>query len=182
MNSMKNLIVSGHKLYLRNHVWVRLIQSPHLNTNFLWRIDVGITDRGLDDIGDVTSIENFIGKSDSIDRSDRSSLNNQKLKTGDDVLKINWDAHFISAADELYHTSWESISDTTTLVSPLGGTHGEICLEDETMIDSDTTLFTMRTDNECIQRRKGDFLHFDAYQEFVGTSEHGKFYEFDHSS
>ncbi len=168
-----NRFVHGSKLFLRNHLWVRLIASKHpRETKHLWKVDVGITERGLDEIGDVTLVEKTIAK----------PQNNIKLNYGDEVLTINWDAHYISSADELYHTSWESISDFTVVKSPLGGDLVEIYLGDDTILDSDKPLFSILTNNECLQQRKGDFLHYDAYKEFVVSGKPGKFHDPDFQS
>ena len=60
------------KLFLRSHVWLRLkmvnesvsvLQSssshlfPVMPSPTLFMVDVGLTKRGLDDIGDITSIQ-----------------------------------------------------------------------------------------------------------------------------
>jgi len=155
---------------------------------------VGITDRGLEGIGDITSMEkNVLNKKQTtsyvaddgvllLDAAaaaaagmDESSSSLTVVKMGDKIMDINWDAHLITSADELYHTVWETISETTSVESPLDGMLGEIHDTDGAFLDSDTTLFTLQTDYDWV----GDdgFMHEDEYQEFVDTSERGKFYE-----
>ena len=178
-------------------MWVRLNKFPRPNNHkIIWNAEIGITDRFLDDVGDVMSIERCSemksAKSSSLScDTSKGTMNmndsykkskRQTLKTGDDVLSIHWDAHFISSADELYHTTWETISDTTTIKSPLDGVLTDIVLEDPRTLDSDEVLFTMVADDEGLQRGISDFLHYDLYRDFVESSEQGKFYEADHST
>ena len=43
------------------------------------------------------------------------------LGVGDALLDIEWDGHRISAADELYHTRFETFTGLTTLTAPVAG-------------------------------------------------------------
>eukprot|EP00814_Leptocylindrus_danicus_P011961 CAMPEP_0116031414 /NCGR_PEP_ID=MMETSP0321-20121206/17492_1 /TAXON_ID=163516 /ORGANISM="Leptocylindrus danicus var. danicus, Strain B650" /LENGTH=221 /DNA_ID=CAMNT_0003506519 /DNA_START=244 /DNA_END=906 /DNA_ORIENTATION=- len=77
-----------------------------------WVVDIGITDRGLDDIGDINSI---------IVRRRRNSAD-LVVKRHETVLDVHWDGHIITTADELYHTVWENVEGVTSIQTPIAGT------------------------------------------------------------
>jgi hypothetical protein len=173
-------ILTGQKLFVPSrHLWLRAKQIPtsltsstsrgiapsksqgnHISiiSDTSWRIDVGITNRGLEDIGDVQSYEfhhdilaamNTNSKGEKIDdagendhaheyahqnenthmsRLFKSERDYEKVNTNASrnidattVLRINWDAHLITAADELYHTVWETVSESTDISTPIDG-------------------------------------------------------------
>ena len=165
-------------------------------------IDVGITDRGIDDIGDVTGVKPcFTGmymhshSHSSPNENENININKDipvwKLKQEEDVLEIQWDAHLITSADELYHTVWETVSETSMIRAPFKGVfvfpHFEIEIQKRRrrrrgyVLDSDVPLFTMLVDQDCLDaaRTGGRLMDYDAYMEFVETLERGKFHEDD---
>ena len=70
---------------------------------------VGLTDRALDDIGDVEAVVQLatIGKS---------------VARASGLLRIDWEALHISDGDELYHTRWANVSGDHILSAPIAGT------------------------------------------------------------
>ena len=183
-------------------------------------IDVGITDRGIDDIGDVTGVKPcFTGmhmhthshshssrctETNEDENENENEIENEneninknipvwKLKQEEDVLEIQWDAHLITSADELYHTVWETVSETSMIRAPFKGVfvfpHFEIDIQKGRtgrrrrgyVLDSDVPLFTMLVDQDCLDaaRTGGRLMDYDAYMEFVETLERGKFHEDD---
>jgi hypothetical protein len=127
-----------------NHIWLRAkpftknISSQLAQHRFL---EIGITDRGLDDIGDIRNIT-------SIHRSMKKSNNSQQLiQRGDELLQIHFDGHTRTSADELYHAIWETYSDNVSIQSPISG-RIEIVVGDDT--DTDTDNDTNNNNNNNI--------------------------------
>jgi hypothetical protein len=156
---ISSYLKKGHMLFNPSrHLWLKVLEIPKsqcttsrntADADLQVLMDIGITDRGLEDIGDVTSIE-IIDKNSSEDRN---------ITFGEPIIKLHWDAHLITNADELYHTVWESISETTNIVSPVNGVLTKV--HDVTTkqrkkqlslpIDSETSLFSVLTNAESIQ-------------------------------
>jgi glycine cleavage system H lipoate-binding protein len=190
--AMSPLQLSSQKLFLPSrHMWLRIIEAPlssHLS-KMPWMIDVGLTERGLDDIGDITSIQissQFkMPSHESLKSPNNGNKNNPipvpvPVSYGQDIVKLNWDGHLITKADELYHTIWETISETTSVVAPVDGEVCEIhCKEDDQWVDSDTALLTMSTDGDLIEMRKDEWMHAEEYEEYVYAMEKGKFFDSD---
>jgi len=136
--------------------------NVNVNSNRLL-LEMGITERGLEDIGDISSvrwsaaIEAFLGNTNQNNSSNNSSNNITTSKNaettngtatkqtssiddepinelelehelefeferGDELLRIHFDGHSITSADELYHTVWETFSDHASIRSPVKGT------------------------------------------------------------
>eukprot|EP00531_Pseudo-nitzschia_arenysensis_P016302 CAMPEP_0116157126 /NCGR_PEP_ID=MMETSP0329-20121206/23182_1 /TAXON_ID=697910 /ORGANISM="Pseudo-nitzschia arenysensis, Strain B593" /LENGTH=157 /DNA_ID=CAMNT_0003654221 /DNA_START=30 /DNA_END=503 /DNA_ORIENTATION=- len=118
-----------------NHIWLRA-KEPLQNKATRRILEIGLTERGLEDIGDVTSLQ-----------QPKASF-----KRGDELLRINFDGHSITSADELYHTVWETFSDQLSIVSPVSGkaTETESSLEslEEDGFDEDTVLVGIETTKE----------------------------------
>ena len=93
-------------------------------------------------------------------------------------MEINWDAHLITVADEIYHTVWETISESTMIKSPLSGIIEEINTSD-VHLDSNTNLFTLRTDESSLQTQVAlsDAMNQDEYTQFIQSTERGKFHD-----
>ena len=188
------------KLFLRSHVWLRLkmvnesvsvLQSssshlfPVMPSPTLFMVDVGLTKRGLDDIGDITSIQIPSAFPKTLAEASQEEVTLPPLpvhavKYGQEIVKLNWDAHLITGADELYHTVWETISETTTIVAPVDGELVAIhCKEDAEWVDEDTALFTLRTDGDLIDihKKKNAWMQAEEYEEYVDSLENGKFFD-----
>eukprot|EP00979_Chaetoceros_neogracilis_P002569 scaffold435_cov275-Chaetoceros_neogracile.AAC.21 len=190
--AMSPLQLSSQKLFLPSrHMWLRILEAPlssHLS-RMPWMINVGLTERGLDDIGDITSIQissQFkMPSHESLKSPNNGNKNNPipvpvPVRYGQDIVKLNWDGHLITKADELYHTVWETISETTSVVAPVDGEVCEIhCKEDDQWVDSDTALLTMSTDGDLIEMRKDEWMHAEEYEEYVYAMEKGKFFDSD---
>ena len=173
--------ICGRKLFLPSqHLWLR---ATGLNSGsssmgrtsqrsggtdrgkLCWLVDIGLSLRGLGDIGDVSGVRcirpvpskqegsRSSGKDDGIGR------NGWVAKAGDEVLAIDWDAHKIIAADELYHTVWETFSETTYIKAPVSGDLVAIIQpgEEETL-DEDTVLVRMMASFETLQQSMEQLL------------------------
>ena len=86
----------------RTHAWVQRLRCGTA-------VRVGLTERGLDDIGDVEAVEHIAVVGKSVARASA-------------LLRIDWEALRISDGDELYHTRWANVSGHHTLSAPIDGT------------------------------------------------------------
>jgi hypothetical protein len=107
----KGLDIIGRKLFHpTKNLWIRASQiSPDCEElKCFCTLDVGLTDRAFQDIGDISKLTPLY------------SIGSEVLKE-ETVLDIEWDGHLITSADELYHTVWQTISDNTRIKSPFEG-------------------------------------------------------------
>ena len=176
--------IAGRKLFLpTQHLWLRAtklnVVSSATNINasrYPWLVDIGLSLRGLEDIGDV--LEMRCTRSPPQHGSHTKHDEKEWLaKAGDDILAIDWDAHKITSADELYHTVWETFSETTYIKSPINGIIKEVRIisPDEEELDEDTVLVRVMAACETLQQSTENLLEEDDYQEFVGKDSPGKF-------
>jgi hypothetical protein len=126
----------GRKLFFpRLHLWYRPL--PLLATQ-RWTVQIGVTDRCLQDLGDVQKIYSGL-----------STL--QAVSKGDTVLSLDWDGYRITDGDEMYHTVWNNIEGTFTIKSPVDGTidfisdNPDIMDEDQVLIEISTTETLLET-------------------------------------
>ncbi|KAG7367271.1 hypothetical protein IV203_029942 [Nitzschia inconspicua] len=150
------------------HVWIEMISK---SSTHRW-VQIGLTERGIEDIGDVSSIQSFIHPGQCITR-------------GQEIVKIHFEGHAITAADELYHTVWETFEGQLAVVSPVSGTvleqqnEIESDLQEEEEIDSDTVLAAlMITGDEWKQTcRETQLVNEQQYQILIQNMTRGKFAE-----
>ena len=93
-------------------------------SSFWWQVQVGLTERGLENIGDITAIESLVeGTAASVHNNTQKMRTNlhSRVEREAALVQIQWEAHRITTADELYHTQWDTLVDTTTIRSPLTG-------------------------------------------------------------
>jgi hypothetical protein len=170
-----------------NHIWLRAKEPLRKNTACsTYRIlELGITERGLEDIGDITSLQqsaDFFKRScGKINQNDGVSV-----QRGDELLQIHFDGHSISSADELYHTVWETFSDHLSILSPISGriieTESDMdatlkSLEQEG-IDEQTILMGIKTTEEEWEDicRQNYFVNGSEYFETIEKQQRGAFY------
>jgi len=143
--------VSHQKLVCpRQHVWFRSVvahpQSP--SSAAVVRIELGLTQHGLDRLGDVTKIVTSSTFGDGL-----------WLECGDTLLSIEWEGHCISSADELYHTVWDNVEGSTPIVAPLScRLVGAMSDDDEmdfntTEMDEDDVVATLEATADEWQRQ-----------------------------
>lgn len=168
------------KLYLpARHLWLRVRKhaidatASKITAADPLLIDIGISRRGWEDIGDVSSVNIPDWRSKNDEKQWNSMIN-----AGEDLLHIEWDGHMITSADELYHTVWETITDTTKIEAPLSGKIEQvhsITSEEDEEIDEDTVLVQIATDGETFHESMNDFMEEEDYNEFVKSIPPGKF-------
>jgi hypothetical protein len=151
------------------HLWIDTVSKTLSHRH----LQIGLTERGLEDIGDVTSIQCLIEKGRSVTR-------------GQELLQIHYEGHSITSADELYHTVWETFDDYVTIESPLSGTTEEECGKsqilnnlDEEEIDSDTILVTLTVPEEEWKRgcQEQQLVDEQQYMRLIRSMTRGKFAE-----
>ena len=151
---MNSSALAGRKLFSpKHHLWIRAACKNHTlqgklmslsstgnqqsNKASTLLLDVGMTWRGLEDVGDINTIT--------------SITKYAKVNAGDDVVEIEWDGHVHSEADELYHAVWETFTKATTISSPISGIIRDINVVDRpsihTVVDEETALFRVEVEN-----------------------------------
>ena len=180
---MSGLVLQkGRKYFVPStHTWLKITKYM---TQRQLQFDVGITDRGLDDIGDIISIQfpiHFPGDPPV------QQTTWCKVKKDQEILNIHWNAHLITKADELYHTIWETIDETTSIKSPGDGFwrvgKDFSAQKMKYRVHSDTTLFSMRTRMDHLQELndQGQLMDCEEYTNYVNTLEVGIFFDPDQS-
>jgi hypothetical protein len=105
---------------------------------------MGLTSRGLEEVGDVVSLR-------------KMRTPDTKLKEGDTILVVEWEGHSITNADELYHTIWNTLEGTKTIRSPVNGVIETI--SDDITFDENSVLIRMVTSlNELERATEKDIL------------------------
>lgn len=157
-----------------NHIWLRAkepLKKKATNGASSRILELGLTERGLEDIGDVTSLQ-------------QSSVVKSSLKRGDELLQIHFDGHSITSADELYHTVWETFSDHLSIVSPVSGTPAQNESSTKAMlqslgedgIDEDTVLMGIETTQEEWEEIQNQFVEESEYLDIIEEQPRGAFY------
>jgi glycine cleavage system H lipoate-binding protein len=103
-------------------------------------VEIGFTERGMEDIGDVLLLN----------KAWKTTENNDIVQRGTTLLLIEWEGHSITGADELYHTVWENFSGVSEVVTPLSGVVEEINHKPSPQLwfDEDTILAKVVTTEE----------------------------------
>ena len=86
----------------RSHAWVRIMADA--------RCRIGLTRRGLEDVGEATAIEFS------------SPVGHRECSVDAVLFGIDWEAMKISDGDELYHTTWANITGRKRVYWPVSGT------------------------------------------------------------
>ena len=92
---------AGVRYCARSHMWMRPLAGH--------RVRIGLTERGIDDIGEVDAFERLASVGATVGQSDA-------------LLRIDWQAMQISDGDELYHTRWANIEGDHTISAPCAAT------------------------------------------------------------
>mmetsp|Transcript_21185 Transcript_21185/g.42753 ORF Transcript_21185/g.42753 Transcript_21185/m.42753 type:complete len:169 (-) Transcript_21185:303-809(-) len=165
---MLTRIVGRHFFSPKEHVWFKAMK--HRNIKGGWIVSLGLTERGIEDIGDIECIEPMFGtvKFDGKDLGE--------VKMGEPLLSVKWDGMTQNAADELYHTSWEMISGEKVLSSLVSGIVEKFCVDPlHQEIDPHDVLVEIATDEHSIRSALKELVEEDEYLENVKQAERGKF-------
>lgn len=156
------LLRAGRKLCSPSqHIWIRARDTFVCSKgNKSHVLDLGLTRRGVEDIGDVQSIV----------------LVKPEVRQGDDLLRVNWEGHNITAADELYHTMWETVEESITIKSPITGTVQETDI-DNPWIDSDDYLLSIEASEHSVFSAFSTLVDEESYDKIVRKLPPGRFEE-----
>lgn len=146
-----------------------------------WSVEIGITKRGFDDIGDVFALNSTLHMDESTELKSLKALLGRQVNTGDKFMKMEWDGQTITEADELYHTVWETIDGFTDVISPVNGYLEHVfSFSPNVGIDEDTVLATIRTsrkDLETVLKNDKFLMAGEEYNQFVSKLPPGMFAE-----
>ena len=118
-----------------------------------YTLEIGMADRGLQDLGDIIQIRRSKQILDVVDE-------------GDNLLMIDWDGHRITTADELYHTIWETISGTYMLHTPVNG-RIEYIFEGNDILNEDEILATLSIDESSLLKITASLVSEKEYLKSV---------------
>ncbi|KAL1510863.1 hypothetical protein AB1Y20_005695 [Prymnesium parvum] len=148
----------------RQHLWVRLhrtaISGGLVAPRAAWRAEIGLTARGLQDVGTVHAWKcvREVGGA---------------VSAAEPLIHIDWDGQQISDGDELYHTTWNTVEGRTTLRAPMDGVL--LFLHDGSgPIDPQTRLAELRVDKPGLNGAKG-LMNEEAYMRAVEGLSPGMF-------
>jgi glycine cleavage system H lipoate-binding protein len=168
------------------NLWYRAVAKPQAATSnsASWCVQVGITERGLDDLGDVTSVLQIHALNNN--KKDNTSNNHigDELKqnpsaivvAGQDLIRIHWEGYAQTSADELYHTVWETIEGAQTIPSPVSGQIEHIVDNvDQEEVDEETVLVELSCDEASLQQAAIGWIEEKEYLDFIQKQSRGKF-------
>ena len=125
----------------------------------------------MEDIGDVVKVVQ------------KSSNDYLYVERGQELLQIHFEGHSITAADELYHTAWETFSDQINIVSPISGNLASddehVAIKNDTIIDEDTVLASIKVKEDEFQQqcRENMLVQEPQYLKLLQSIGPGKFSE-----
>ena len=151
------------------HTWIRATptQASRNSNRNLYSLEIGLTERGLQDIGDLTMMKRMVAS-------------DMPIKRGHELVNIEWEGHSITCADELYHTVWETFSGSTLVESPVTGVVDEIHTVSPSMcFDEETVLIKMTTTQEDFENAttSNDLVKEPEYLKILQSLPPGRFAE-----
>jgi glycine cleavage system H lipoate-binding protein len=176
----KKMTVSIRMFHPSRHLWIRATTtttSAAASSGLSYHhrplhrmLEIGLTERGLEDLGDITSIK----KSITVNLGNNNS-SNPIVSKGDELLQIHFEGHTITSADELYHTVWETYSDLLSVKSPVSGAVVDITHDHEDF-DEGTVIVKMEVAEEEWQNAcRNHLLPEPGYLNLLETLPRGKF-------
>lgn len=165
-------LAAGRKLfYPSRHLWLRAKKQTSdavSSSKHPWIVEIGLSARGVADIGDVTAVA---------PASNPKKQGSWFVQAGEKLVAIDWEAHKITSADELYHTVWDTVSEQTLLPTPISGVVEQIVCFDPVVedLDEDTVVVQMRADDEALTTTDKGMMEEDDYNQYVTTLPPGKF-------
>jgi len=145
----------------KQHVWIRPTDIRDSSESFI-TVNIGFTNLRVDRMGDLVECV--------------PSLRQPNVSVGDELIRIQWEGFAQTEADELYHTVWENIEGTESLLAPIAGTILRI-YDEKCEIDESTPLVSMTCSlydyDHTIQTWVDEKTYSDMIRE--GTVERGSF-------
>jgi len=149
-----------------HHVWVRpspdRLSPPGPDGRprppATYRVELGLTARGLRDVGDVTAV--------------RGARPPAPVKSGAPLLCLDWEGYAVSAADELYHAVWDNAAGSHVVTAPVSGVLREIrALAPEEGVDEADVLAVVISKKEEMERAVGGWVSEEEYDKIVAEEE-----------
>lgn len=125
-----------------------------------WRAQLGLTTRGLEDVGTIHKWECLAKVGTAV-------------KAHSPMLQLEWDGHHISDGDELYHTRWASVQGTTSVLAPMDGTL-QFLSSAKLPLESETCLAEMIVDKPGLNAATG-LVNEETYWRAVLAAPPGMF-------
>ena len=131
----------------RQHVWFRPASDVvHNNNNSrsksqqqqqqqLLHIELGLTQQGLDRLGDVTSIAAAASAAGAADPTQQQRIPSCRFQAGDVIASVHWEGFRITSADELYHTVWNNVEGCNPILAPVQGEQMQTADVDYTAVE-----------------------------------------------
>jgi hypothetical protein len=156
------------------NLWYRAVARPQVATSdsASWCVQVGITERGLDDLGDVTSVlQAHVFNNTKLQQNPSASV-----VAGQDLIRIHWEGYAQTSADELYHTVWETIEGVYTFPSPVSG-HIEHIVDnvDQEEVDEETVLVELSCNEASLQQAATGWIEEKEYLDIIQRQSRGRF-------
>jgi hypothetical protein len=104
------------------------------NNNSMWTVEIGMTDRGISELGEISGIQQQKSIRDTV-------------RQGDEVLALDWDYHVIKTVNE---PSWTVVSGTYRLRAPVRGKI-EYIMDSQDIGNEDEVLLTLSADADPLQ-------------------------------
>jgi hypothetical protein len=161
------------------NLWYRAVARPQVATSdsAAWCVQVGITERGLDDIGDVTSVIQAHAFNITNNNNNKLQKNpSASIVAGQDLIRIHWEGYAQTSADELYHTVWDTIEGVQTFPSPVSG-HIEHIVDnvDQEEVDEETVLVELLCNEVSLQQAAIGWIEEKEYLDIIQRQSRGKF-------
>jgi len=170
MTLASNILQRASKRYFApaQHLWYRTVQKDKVT----WRVQIGMTNKGLENIGDVTAVE--LVKDDL--RKAWMASKNATVKAGEELVTLQWEGYTQTTADELYHTVWESVEGTEAITSPVTGeiVH-TVNIENEGEIDEETVLVDIACTATDLDQAASHWVDEMEYEKTLRSATPGKF-------
>lgn len=101
------------------------------------------------------------------------------VRRGENLMRLEWEGHSITSADELYHTVWETFEGETSIKSPVAGTIEAVMDCDTEALDDETVLVRMTTTRKNMEEatREEGLMRDMEYSRMLHSIKPGKFAE-----
>ena len=130
-----------------------------------WSLEMGITKRGCQDVGSVVEVQTLAAP-------------NQLVNVDQPLLRIEWEGHTISDADELYHTKWGVVQGSTLVRAPMAGLLKSILQPEELLrqglLGPDIVVANMHIDRPSLQQAQ-DLVDESTYSKYCSSLQPGRF-------
>jgi len=164
----------------QQHIWLQCSPPPTTSVSSssstavattastTWRVHWGMTEHGMDRLGDITKVTCLVDCKDS---------KNAFVEQGRELLRVDWEGYEWTEADELYHTVWESVDGVETIASPITGNLVNVIdpSNDAIIVDEDIAWVEMECNHGDVINTATSWLDQASYHRWVKTLAPSKF-------